>query len=290
MRKHTVVTSPLLAALLLISCTKNNDEGIPSYIQIDQIDLTTNTSTEGTSDHKIVDAWVFLNDNNIGGYELPATIPVLAEGKNEILVWPGIKNNGGVNTRLRFPYFTKYEVEPTLVRGEVLTLTPSVTYTEAADFWLEDFEDAGVKFEMSSNSQGTMSTTSDAAIVFEGNNSLKLHLDSDENIIQIQMIDLISLPRSGVKVFVEMNYKCNNTFALGLISNNIIRIEETPAFIANPTDVVNGEHSWNKIYVELTEFVSSQTNAISYGIFFVVSKDDDVDVADIYLDNIKIVY
>lgn len=290
MRKHNLYFTPILAILLLASCTKDPDEGIPAYIHIDEIKLSTNPAFQGTADHKIVDAWVFINDNNSGGYELPATIPILEKGTKNIKIWPGIKNNGMINWRIRFPHFTKYELDAELVPGEILTLEPAVTYLDDSEFWLEDFEDAGVKFQEITNSQGTMVTIDDPALVYEGQNSLHISLASNELEFQCEMIDKIELPQFGAKVYVELNYKSNNTFAIGLISNNIITEDRETVFQFNLTDTLNGEHIWNKTYIDFTEAVSSSTNAIDFGILFAVLKDPDNSETHTYLDNIKIVY
>lgn len=291
MRTHIVVLlfSPLL--FLGSSCSKKNDaDGIPSYLKIDKIELTTEFSTQGTKDHNIVDAWVFLNDNNIGCYELPATIPILAAGVSDIKIWPGVKNNGMINSRIRFPYYTKFAATPNLERGEVVELNPSVIYEAESDFWLEDFEDAGIKFEHTSGTQGNLASVSEEALVFEGYNSLHLALGENELELQCEMIDLIELPRLGARIFVEMNYKADNTFALGVIARTVTQISKDPVIVLNPTVRDETGPIWNKIYVEVTELVSSQTKALDYGIFFIVNKDAENTVANIYLDNIKIVY
>mgnify|MGYP001300362070 CR=1 FL=1 len=53
----------------IISCTKE-DNNIPAYIKIDNITLNDNST------HKITDAWVYIDDNLQGVYELPANFPL----------------------------------------------------------------------------------------------------------------------------------------------------------------------------------------------------------------------
>jgi hypothetical protein len=81
---------------LLFSCNKfDGDQTIPSYIHIDKITVVDNpTLNEGSLSNKITDAWVYVDEELIGAFELPATFPVLKKGKHKISIHPGIKLNG----------------------------------------------------------------------------------------------------------------------------------------------------------------------------------------------------
>ena len=84
----------LFSVILITGCEpKNDDELVPSYLHIDKIDVTSNYQ-QGTSSSKITDAWVYLDGTLIGSFELPATIPILTEGKQNITIYGGIKLNG----------------------------------------------------------------------------------------------------------------------------------------------------------------------------------------------------
>ncbi|HOV12628.1 MAG TPA: hypothetical protein PLL90_12785, partial [Bacteroidales bacterium] len=67
---------------------------VPSYIHIDKIDLNTTYEFDGSNSCKITDAWVYIDGDLQGIYELPATFPVLANGQHTIMVRAGIKLNG----------------------------------------------------------------------------------------------------------------------------------------------------------------------------------------------------
>src|SRR5690606_1839939 len=85
----------LCAVLALASCSvlDNKEEGVPTYIRIDDIGFET-TEGQGTDDHKITHAWVYANDQFVGAYEVPALVPVLNQGNTEIKVSGGIEYNG----------------------------------------------------------------------------------------------------------------------------------------------------------------------------------------------------
>ena len=62
----------------------NPEEQVPAYVHLDKIDLNTQ-SDEGSKSHKITDAWVYLDDQLVGTFELPSTFPVLTENGNHNL-------------------------------------------------------------------------------------------------------------------------------------------------------------------------------------------------------------
>ena len=61
--------------LFCFSCQKNDSNDIPTYIKINSIDF------DGNETAKITDAWVYINDNLQGVYELPAEFPFLESGR-----------------------------------------------------------------------------------------------------------------------------------------------------------------------------------------------------------------
>ncbi|MEZ4984834.1 MAG: hypothetical protein R2795_07325 [Saprospiraceae bacterium] len=71
----------------------NPEEGIPSYLFIEEFTLTTGPA-QGSNSHKITEAWVFVDDIFLGVYDLPATVPVLETGSHTVRVEAGIRDNG----------------------------------------------------------------------------------------------------------------------------------------------------------------------------------------------------
>ena len=60
------------------SCEKfSGDQTIPAYLGIDSIYLSTDYNSEGTASQRITDAWVYVDDEFLGAFELPARLPVL---------------------------------------------------------------------------------------------------------------------------------------------------------------------------------------------------------------------
>ena len=77
----------ILIGIIFNSCSKADYEAtVPAYISVPSITLTTDYATQGSASSKITDAWVFVNDDLVGVYELPATFPVLKEGNQTVKV------------------------------------------------------------------------------------------------------------------------------------------------------------------------------------------------------------
>ena len=77
----------LLIVLVLSSCQKEDKVDIPTYLKIDNIALD-----EGNTTSNITDAWVYVNDQLQGVYELPAKFPVLEEEIQTVRIKAGIKS------------------------------------------------------------------------------------------------------------------------------------------------------------------------------------------------------
>ena len=107
-----------------------------------------------------IDAWVYVNGNNIGIFELPAKIPIHAIGSYDLAIFPGIKNTSLIPERIKYPFLNSFD--STLISNEhqVDTIIPTVTYKTTPTIWIEDFEDPGIKFTSDSTSDTTLKITS----------------------------------------------------------------------------------------------------------------------------------
>ena len=95
--RHTIqVSFPvffLLLLLVMVGCERfEGDQSVPAYMSIDSIALQINDQgKEGSSSHNITDAWVFVDDQSVGAYQLPACFPLLNQGAHTITIFAGIK-------------------------------------------------------------------------------------------------------------------------------------------------------------------------------------------------------
>ncbi|MCK6650821.1 MAG: hypothetical protein L6Q66_14285 [Bacteroidia bacterium] len=161
----------LLPALTWYSCNIINPaEPIPSYIRINGISLTT-VAGQGSNSSKITDAWVYVDEQLVGCFELPVTIPILKEGVHQLKIRGGIKVNGISATRSPYPFYDSYTQTISFNKGEVQTISPVVKYLSSADFTcMEDFEASTgtILYNSPSGTDTTLAVTTLTSEVFEG--------------------------------------------------------------------------------------------------------------------------
>ncbi len=268
----------------------NPSEEIPYYVHIDKIDVTTNYSGQGSNSDKITDAWVYIDGDIIGAFEMPVTFPILKQGNHSISIKAGIKINGIAATRGIYPFYKPIVQDINLIGNKVINLsdtsanycTTTSYYDDITFAWKEDFEDPGMTLVKTDNSDTIISRTSDD--VFEGSYSGAIYLDAERPFFEAKTSDAFVLPKGGSPVFLEFNYKTNNKINVGIFSNFSTQSIQHNILIINTTD------KWSKIYINLTDNISDDYNAINYNIFFGAQKQDDVSEAIILLDNIKLVH
>lgn len=276
-----------LVALVLAGCKKQNDEDlIPAYIQIDTIKLNAGLA-QGGPYHKITDAWIFVDNEPLGCFELPCKIPVLKSGKHNILVRAGIKINGIGASRLPYPFYQFYSIDSVdLVKTQTVTLNPVVTYFQDTQFpYLEDFSSGSVSFIPDANGDTGLVRLNSGPDLLDGACGAFI-MPPGINNAQVYTTSNIVLPGGGANVYLEFSFKSNYTLFAGLYINNPNEIVVDQIIGLNPSP-----DKWNKVYVNLTPEVSAAVNASSFRLFFRVIKatEDSLVDARVLIDNIKIV-
>ena len=283
-RKFSLSGMYLFSLLFFISSCKK-DELIPSYIHIDKIELNSDYVTDGSNSNKITDAWVYLDDDLIGIYELPATFPVLATGDHKISVRAGIKINGIAKSRGYYPFYQSYTSIVNLQKERIDTLSPVVSYYPDKIKWKEDFEEAGITLVKFGESDTAFIKTTDPNEAFEGSYSVVAYLKDTTKYVLCVSDEKFDIPQTQTPVFLELNYKTSTYLNIGFYGKLPSGLtEKIPTLILNPTE------SWNKIYINLTLSANYSVNTTDFRVFFEASKPDDAIESKVYLDNIKLLY
>jgi len=308
--RFSVFSIALLFILSLLgSCQKfEGDQTVPAYIRIDSIIMQTNYEEEGAPTSNITDAWVYINDEAIGAYQLPAVFPVLASGLITVRVDPGIELNGIAALRTPYPFYKPIVQDVMLVEGEEVNLNTDTLYYDGEELpytmttgyydnlefvWMEDFEDPSLSLDSTSKSLTDITRTSpanspEAFLSDYSKYSGLMVLTTDKWLVDVATNvgyeDGFVLPKLGQPVFLEVDYKNNNYFTAGFYANEQSQIIQNPVVNMNPTS------EWKKIYINLTPGVSSQVNAIDFNIFFGSTKENAVDEPRILIDNVKLIH
>lgn len=278
-----------LTVIFFLSCEPKDDTDlVPSYLHIEKIDVTS-TYQQGTSSSKITDAWVYIDGTLIGSYELPATIPILTEGKQNVSIYAGIKLNGISNTRSAYPFYSPIVREINFVRDSVINLgNLNVGYHPSAIFpWLEDFNISGISLDTTSKSTVAIAKTDNPEYLFpESDNPYCgiVQLTADSAIFEAATIEKFEFPANGGSVFLEMNYKINHPIIVGVIyMASGLRVQR-------PLYGLNKSEEWNKAYINLSVIKYDTPSATDFQIFFGAQKEDGSDDVLFLLDNLKLVH
>ena len=270
----------IISVLALVSCKKDESAEQAFFMRADQIKVTP-TTKQGSASHKITDLWLYVNGQFQGAYPANALMPIVSKGeKVNINIFAGIKNNGISNTRINWNFYDVFTLDTfvttntNIVRNINFNYNPYVTFA-----WIESFDgNAGVSLKKSPVSSNSY-YYADAADCFEGR-SVYLTLSGDSIISQIESTNSYSLQTGNSNVYLELNYKGNEDFAVGLIGDD--------GSFKGALNVAASEY-WNKIYIQLSSAVSSEPVSTKYKVAFKLLKTGDLD-PKIFLDNIKLVY
>ena len=283
MRKTVLFCGLFCGFILFTYCSKNSLKSpTASFLVVNNPTLSVSSPSMGTSSHKITDVWFYVNDKFQGCYPIGGVMPIVATGNADIKLFAGIRNNGIGATRQPYIMYKPIAFNQVVEPGVTYTINPVFEYISYANFlFYEDFEGFGSLFIPAGDSSFVITTN--PAVAFGGvGKSLFMGMSDAKPTSKIVSSINYLFPSSGstgTRVYLEMNYKCNQEISVGLIGG----IQERTAITLRATD------NWNKIYIELTTVVNTQPTYNFYKVFIAATKKVDVANPAIYLDNIKVV-
>lgn len=274
-----------IAVLMLISgCSKDSFKAkIPSYITIDNFTVTSNYALHGSNSSNITDVWVYINDDLIGTYELPARFPIIKEGTFNVKLYAGIMDNGISGLRERYLFYTPYEEQITFEKGKEIKIEPKITYISSTQaVWLEDFESPATSFTYTAGSDTIINKVN--TDVFEGNASGKVYLQSHMDFFEAKSPAFFNVSSIGSPVYLELDFKTNEPILVGL------KTDDDNIGIVN----LNTTSTWKKIYINLTPAISQKPPNTNFYVFFGIQSSSlspfQTPNPEFYFDNIKILH
>lgn len=274
----------IIVATFLSGCIKNNPD--PSWIEINEWTLVDNPDAPvGELTHNFSNAWVYVDNEFIGIFEVPCKIPVLKEGTKSVTLIPTILNNGISATKKAYPFVEDFEITVDLVKNETVTINPSTSYYSTVQFAIEDFESIDMHIVSDALSQTDMIQITDPT---NSSNKIGRVLLDDMTNKWVAYWDESLFLSSGNEVYLEFDYYNSNEINTGMIA---VKNDGSTEVIDNITVSAqkNSEIRWKKIYIDLKELVRN-----SGGIEFLQTFQATLDEGDsqglIYIDNIKVIY
>ncbi len=275
----------ILLLILMTGCD-GKEEAIPTYLEILPFELTTDYSLEGSASEKIVDGWLYVGGEFLGAYELPATVPVLASGSTEIILFPGIKLNGIASRPEINDFYNSFTTTVDLQEAEITTIQPTTAYRDNVVFpFIENFDGSHqIEDDEDGNQATAISLTTDQA--FE-NASGYIRLTNDNPQMEAATnVRFEDLPLNNNKVYLELDYKTDIPFAIGLIGHQI-NVPEAKQYIF----IFNPKEDWNKIYIDLSsELTASGLSEYQIVLNAILPTNSDESLGNVYLDNMKLIH
>ena len=284
----------------LSSCMKfEGEQTVPSYIRVDGFNFTCDYYTYGANTHNFVDATIFIDEDEVGCFELPATVPVLRQGAHRVAVYPGIAVNGIKGSRAIYPFVkpAKY-ASVNLVPDSIVTLSPSVTYWDGYMHmrWMEDFDSGTITMETTSQSDVPLIRASDSLAWHdsEGHStySAKFVLNSDTAQFYYKTTEEFTDLNEVYECMLEMDYKCSDTCTVGLFYLLNYTLYQEPIVRLRPTGDSGVEpEEWKKIYINLGPYFNDDYKDADYfQIYFSSWYNRNDGPQYFYFDNLKIIY
>ena len=312
-KKNTLFAFCCVAFFMLFgaSCKKfTGSQTVPAYIRIDSISVECDYYTYGANTSKITDAWVYVDDQIMGCYELPATFPILERGKHKVTVYGGICMDGSGAARGPYSFYKPqvYE-ELNLVEDSIVCLNPIVNYYPVNEGvmvgWMEDFEtgnglistpqsDTSVFRVSGSEAWRSVNSFYSGKVVLPPD-SLDFTVASDEMTCHTDLL--------GEKpLFLEMDYKTNDTVFVGIMYYENYTLVQWPMVKVLPTDTGHDvPQNWKKIYINLGKLMHVHEDASYFKVYITsdLSVHPDYEQPDYvhpskwryyYFDNLKVLY
>lgn len=266
-------------ALGLSSCHKFSDVSVPSYIHIDAItvDSLTDHSVFGASTSNITDAWVYVDDQIIGCYELPSTFPILANGKHKVAVYGGVCLDGRGSMRAPYSFYMPVEYkELELVEDSIINLQPVVNYYPINEgvkvAKIIDFESANPMNATAQSDTGLIRTPAPLewrSVCSDYYGRVELPAGSLDFTVALE--DELKCHKELMgqnPLLLEMDYNTNDTIFVGIMYYEKYTLVQWPMVKVLPTDK---EHSvpqkWKKIYINLGTLMHAHEQADYFKVY-----------------------
>jgi hypothetical protein len=279
--KAALIWKTLLLASLLTGggCVPENT--VPAYIHVPAFKTEVNVG-QGTSAQKITDVWVYVDGQINGVFPLPATVPIMELGKQDIILFAGIRNNGTRSNPIIYPFMNEFKISKDLIANKLDTIKPTLTYLARTKFWIVDDFENGNGFNVNRDNNNALAFN----IVqngFEGK-CLEANLDKSNPRIEKASKVTAQLADNAENIYLEMHYKSEALLSVGIIGFNAT----TPQGIVTYKITLKPNQEWNKIYINLTNEAKT-LRMTDFKIVFEGILAENTSSAKIQIDNVKLI-
>jgi hypothetical protein len=279
-----------MMTLGMMSCDRTVEK-IPSYVYIKPFQLSTKTE-EGSASASIPEAWVYVNEEFIGAYTLPAQVPFLSDGEARITVFPGVHENGLAEYPNIYPFYQELDVKKTILPSKVDTIVPKIRYYDNTKFALiENFESGNMFSYQYTKLGGKFVRTLEKP--FEGIGCGTMKLQTKDTTLATTIASNVVMKNQlgdAAPAYVELDYNSDIDLEVGLLAYEKFSGQEIYESVA----YFKGKKEWKKIYVNLKAAVN-ESKFSAYRLVFSASLPFtngkyEKPTGEVKVDNVKVVY
>jgi hypothetical protein len=279
MMKDTKLLACLLIVSLFFQCCNivNPAERVPTYVRVDSFHMENNESANITA------VWAYYNNNPIGVFDLPATIPVVANESGSLQLAPGIAVSGQNNQMAPYPFYTIDQSSLIAQPGKIVYYTPKTGYYPGIKQQLiADFNFGLVPFVLKEGNIQMVAVNADSLTFQPGNWAGAIFLNNvGDSSVDSSKIPLTIPPGES---FIELNYNSTVPFFVALKPvEGTLTIDPVALVGINP----NGG-KWQKFYINVQGFATKYP-ASQYYLYIKAVLGDGKSNGRLLLDNIKLV-
>ena len=265
-----------IPVLAVISCTTNKDKGlIPTYIHVDSFAFATAPSSlqHIATSHQINSVWAYYNNSPIGVFDLPANIPVLANGTGKLTLRPGISVSGLNNFLATYPFYSSDTSTFNSQPGKTIQFIPKTTYYSSTR--------CSVIANFDSNVAAPFKVDAGTGIDCIGGIG-SVSLSGKDTFSEIGSLAQFTIPL-GKDAYIEFDYKCTIPFSVGLKAS--LGTLFTKFYLAG---IYPSDH-WQKFYLSVKDF-DAQYQATGYNFYLKTELPGAQSSGTVLIDNIQLVY
>ncbi|RYD58715.1 MAG: hypothetical protein EOP56_03775 [Sphingobacteriales bacterium] len=273
----------IIAGLAVAGCDMvNPEEKTPLYVSVDSFSVVPTPGKDvGSLSHDIKSVLVYFNNQSVGYYNIPARIPILADGPGQVQLVPAVSFSG-LNYVREYPYYHPDTFQIAYNPGTVVKHTGITRYRTNAMIKVEDFENGNpfIKVNAGNSADTVLKQEKNPAYVFEGQGAGFISLTTSHP--SCEVITNQSFPIGQGNSYLEVNYKCDVPVHFGL------QTTANGTIVARYLYGVYATDTWKKVYIGLSEFTGEYKSS-AYNLMIKTQLVDGKTEAQIMLDNIKIV-
>jgi hypothetical protein len=285
----------LLAALIFLSGCDRETEPIPSYIRIDSVSVKT-LAGQGNPIHEISALNVYIDEQFIGVYEIPCTLPVLFTGKHKLSIIPSVRINGVVNQHVVHRLLKRADTTIDLMEGKITAAGNIILqYKDNIEFpWVEDFEDGNSELVRLYSAKGDTSYITTEAFSlngrYEGNTRcMKVVIAAADTAKTVDMASFKyfgNLPFMGTDIMLEFDIKTPVPVQVAMIRKNSSGKLYLPYVYLFETG-----GKWKRFYINLIYELYNQPADTEIQLLISPIKTEEIKTEQIILiDNIRFSY